>query len=179
MRDMTFAERSAYFKKKGTELAEMLGIRGMWGGGDGLLSEAFYELVKVLDALDGMAPFREGDRVRLRSLPSDMGRYACCSFVKFGALCTVKTVDVRDHGFIVDLVFDDEPEPKHLFAFRAMHVELQRLPGKLTDEQRQLLSCKVCFSIPDEDGDREHGKGCFVLSADGGGTDHLDVRDIR
>jgi hypothetical protein len=32
-------------------------------------------------------------------------------------------------------------------------------------------ACKVCGATPDETGERRHGKGCYVLSEDGGGSD--------
>jgi hypothetical protein len=32
-------------------------------------------------------------------------------------------------------------------------------------------ACKVCGATPDESGERVHGKGCYQLSEDGGGSD--------
>jgi hypothetical protein len=30
-------------------------------------------------------------------------------------------------------------------------------------------ACKVCGNVPDKDGTIEHGRGCYVVSEDGGG----------
>lgn len=36
--------------------------------------------------------------------------------------------------------------------------------------------CKVCYSEADDEGDITHGRGCYHLSADGGGVEHTDWR---
>ncbi len=41
-----------------------------------------------------------------------------------------------------------------------------------TLEQRQAHACKICGAIPDDAGERTHSRGCYQLSADGGGTDY-------
>lgn len=46
---------------------------------------------------------------------------------------------------------------------------------EFTYEQRQALSCKVCGNCPDEEGELEHGRGCYTQSADGGGQEHFDL----
>lgn len=44
----------------------------------------------------------------------------------------------------------------------------------LTYEQRQCYACKVCGCVPNEEGERVHGRGCYTLSADGGGEDYVE-----
>lgn len=39
--------------------------------------------------------------------------------------------------------------------------------------------CKVCGARPDEDGWIEHGRGCYVLSADGGGSEYVGTRSTE
>jgi len=34
-------------------------------------------------------------------------------------------------------------------------------------------ACKVCQNVPDEDGYLQHGRGCYVIDSDGGGTDYI------
>lgn len=38
-------------------------------------------------------------------------------------------------------------------------------------------ACKVCKNEPDADGDLKHGKGCYVVSAEGGGTSYVEEAD--
>lgn len=33
--------------------------------------------------------------------------------------------------------------------------------------------CKICGNTPDEDGMLEHGRGCYKLNSDGGGTEYV------
>lgn len=49
---------------------------------------------------------------------------------------------------------------------------------QLTYEDRQRYACKVCQNYPDEDGELEHGKGCFVLSEDGGGSEWIEFESV-
>ena len=44
-------------------------------------------------------------------------------------------------------------------------------------EFRQRFACKVCGNCPDEFGELEHGRGCFVLSSDGGGSEWIDLEE--
>ncbi len=44
----------------------------------------------------------------------------------------------------------------------------------LTYKQRSCYPCKVCGAVPDEDGMRTHGRGCYTQSADGGGEDWVE-----
>ena len=44
----------------------------------------------------------------------------------------------------------------------------------LTFEQRSVYACEVCGNIPDEYGVLEHGRGCYVVDADGGGDTFVD-----
>lgn len=36
-------------------------------------------------------------------------------------------------------------------------------------------ACKVCGAEPDADGVRDHGRGCYVVSGDGGGSDSVEL----
>ncbi len=48
--------------------------------------------------------------------------------------------------------------------------------SKLTKaEWQRLHACKVCQNQPDDDGSIEHGRGCYVVDANGGGTTWVDV----
>ncbi len=40
--------------------------------------------------------------------------------------------------------------------------------------ERSAYACKVCGNVPDEDGTLEHGRGCFVMDANGGGIDFVE-----
>lgn len=40
----------------------------------------------------------------------------------------------------------------------------------MTYEQRSQFACEVCGNVPDEIGELEHGRGCYVISEDGGGS---------
>ncbi len=44
----------------------------------------------------------------------------------------------------------------------------------MTYEQREKWACKVCGNVPDEDGRLEHGRGCYVVSEDGGGETYVE-----
>jgi len=35
--------------------------------------------------------------------------------------------------------------------------------------------CKVCGNTPNEEGILQHGKGCYVVSEDGGGEEYFDA----
>lgn len=41
--------------------------------------------------------------------------------------------------------------------------------------EREKFTCKVCGNVPDETGLLEHGRGCFVVSEDGGGTEWIHM----
>ena len=43
-----------------------------------------------------------------------------------------------------------------------------------TYEQRKRWECKCCGNIPNEDGEIEHGRGCYTQSEDGGGSSCID-----
>jgi hypothetical protein len=47
----------------------------------------------------------------------------------------------------------------------------------LPEERRQRYACKVCGNWPDEDGDLEHGKGCYTQSEDGGGSEFVEMEE--
>lgn len=51
----------------------------------------------------------------------------------------------------------------------------QRKKQMESDKRRQDHACKVCGNMPDADGNREHGKGCYVVDSDGGGSDFCDL----
>lgn len=36
-------------------------------------------------------------------------------------------------------------------------------------------ACKVCGAMPDADGNREHSRGCYTCSANGGGSDYVEA----
>lgn len=40
---------------------------------------------------------------------------------------------------------------------------------------RDHLACKVCGNTPDETGEIEHGRGCYVASEDGGGSSFVEL----
>lgn len=40
----------------------------------------------------------------------------------------------------------------------------------MTYEERSAFACDICGNVPDDTGDLEHGRGCYVLSEDGGGS---------
>ena len=37
------------------------------------------------------------------------------------------------------------------------------------------FACEVCGAIPDKYGNREHGRGCYTQSEDGGGSDWIEL----
>lgn len=43
-------------------------------------------------------------------------------------------------------------------------------------ETRQRYACKVCQNVPDEGGNLDHGKGCYVANDDGGGTSFINFQ---
>lgn len=43
----------------------------------------------------------------------------------------------------------------------------------------EAFACKVCGNTPNEGGELEHGRGCYVLSADGGGTEYIEAADTQ
>ena len=42
-------------------------------------------------------------------------------------------------------------------------------------EAAEAYACKVCGNRPDEDGWLDHGRGCYALGPDGGGSELVDV----
>lgn len=36
-------------------------------------------------------------------------------------------------------------------------------------------ACKVCGNVPDKNGTIEHGRGCYVVSEDGGGISSVNL----
>jgi len=44
-------------------------------------------------------------------------------------------------------------------------------------KERASLACKVCGNAPDDSGCLEHGRGCYVLHEDGGGSEYFEVCD--
>jgi hypothetical protein len=47
-----------------------------------------------------------------------------------------------------------------------------------TYEQRERYACKVCGNVPDEYGTIEHGRGCYVVSEDGGGESSVEFDEV-
>jgi len=47
----------------------------------------------------------------------------------------------------------------------------------MTYEEREKYACKVCMNVPDEYGCIEHGRGCYVVDEDGGGSTYVDFED--
>lgn len=45
----------------------------------------------------------------------------------------------------------------------------------MDDDDKDRFACKVCGNRPDADGLIQHGKGCYVVSEDGGGESYVDV----
>jgi hypothetical protein len=41
-------------------------------------------------------------------------------------------------------------------------------------EVRQNYACKVCGNYPDEEGVLDHGRGCYMLDENGGGSEYID-----
>lgn len=40
------------------------------------------------------------------------------------------------------------------------------------------FACKVCQNTPDADGILSHGKGCYMVSEDGGGDEYIPDADL-
>ncbi len=57
--------------------------------------------------------------------------------------------------------------------FIRVQCELERTPRFETPEHYR---CDVCGNTPDENGELEHGKGCYVLDEDGGGSEWVGSR---
>lgn len=55
--------------------------------------------------------------------------------------------------------------------------EIHELIAEAEHERRAPHSCKVCGAVPDADGCREHGGGCFTQQEDGGGSRRTSVFD--
>ena len=60
--------------------------------------------------------------------------------------------------------------------------ELRSLLTRLDEDRERVLlarreehACDVCWNIPDAEGVLEHGRGCYVVSSDGGGETYHDV----
>lgn len=49
---------------------------------------------------------------------------------------------------------------------------VDRLVGRINLDY---YACKVCGSTPDLDGIIEHGRGCYVVSEDGGGISYVEL----
>lgn len=47
-----------------------------------------------------------------------------------------------------------------------------------TESQRRTLACSVCGNWPNEEGELEHGRGCYTQSENGGGSEFFDVSDM-
>jgi hypothetical protein len=45
---------------------------------------------------------------------------------------------------------------------------------RISYESRAMFACDVCGNVPNGEGVLEHGRGCFVASADGGGDSFVD-----
>ena len=45
----------------------------------------------------------------------------------------------------------------------------------MTSAEREMLACKVCGNLPEDDGMIEHGRGCYVVCEDGGGVSYVEV----
>jgi len=43
------------------------------------------------------------------------------------------------------------------------------------DDTTELFACEICGNTPDESGTLEHGRGCYKISSDGGGTEFVEV----
>jgi hypothetical protein len=44
-------------------------------------------------------------------------------------------------------------------------------------EKREEYACLVCGNVPDEEGTLEHGRGCYELDENGGGTSYVDFSE--
>lgn len=44
----------------------------------------------------------------------------------------------------------------------------------MSEDYRRRFACKVCGNWPDEEGVLEHGKGCYMLEEDGGGSELIE-----
>lgn len=47
----------------------------------------------------------------------------------------------------------------------------------MNDNERQQFACKVCGNYPNDEGELQHGRGCYVLSEDGGGSEYFPECD--
>lgn len=54
------------------------------------------------------------------------------------------------------------------------NVSKQQLENVMDYFERTKYACDVCGNVPDENGVLEHGRGCYVVSEDGGGTSFVD-----
>lgn len=45
--------------------------------------------------------------------------------------------------------------------------------------ESEVPECKVCGNLADANGEIRHGKGCYVVSEDGGGSSFVDMPDGR
>jgi len=45
------------------------------------------------------------------------------------------------------------------------------------DEGKAMYACKVCGNVPDDDGILSHGRGCYVISEDGGGEEFVEMKE--
>jgi hypothetical protein len=48
-------------------------------------------------------------------------------------------------------------------------------PTSIPLEVRKTYACKVCGNYPDEDGFLDHGRGCYMIDENGGGSEHIDM----
>lgn len=64
-----------------------------------------------------------------------------------------------------------------MLAFQRATADMTQTRAELFREWQLSNACKVCQATPDQYGFREHGKGCYVNSEDGGGEDSVDVPD--
>lgn len=56
--------------------------------------------------------------------------------------------------------------------------ELEKVRRELAKESKfwEGAECVVCGNTPDEDGELRHGRGCYKIDEDGGGSEWFDVR---
>lgn len=121
----TFDEKLRYLKHHGDRIADVLRIRGLWGGSDGPISVAFWNLTEFLQGLQRIAPYKIGDHVEVIGLPkplNDWTRWVARGTIAIGSKHVVRNVSFGRDGFEILIspflwqptnVHDDAPS----FAF--------------------------------------------------------------
>ena len=75
------------------------------------------------------------------------------------------------------LIFADWLE-EHGERDRSEFIRIQCRLAKLTQlDSLECLRCEICGNRPDEDGELRHGRGCYVVCEEGGGSDIFELNE--